>query len=274
MADPTQIRQLIVNLCTNAADAVGNQKGAIEVSLKPVVLGPENMGGVKNLEPGPYLELTVTDSGPGMEQKVKDRVFDPFFTTKAAGEGMGMGLAVIHGIVKACGGDIQVESEPGEGTSFHLFFPCLELDETEKPKEKAPLPLTESIPCGNERLLFVDDENMLVDVHREILERLGYDVVTAANGFEALEVFSADPARVDLAIVDYAMPGMTGVELSRKLLKIRAELPIILCTGLTKTTICQEAMAVGIKEFIMKPIIMKDLAAVIRDVLEKKNKEE
>jgi CheY-like chemotaxis protein len=206
-----------------------------------------------------------------MEQKVKERIFDPFFTTKATGEGIGMGLAVIHGIVQTCGGDIQVESKPGKGTAFHLFFPCIDFEKKE-PQKRIELTITEPIPGGNERLLFVDDEQMVVEVHQEILEVLGYNVVAVRSGFEALELFNDDPEIFDLVITDHAMPGMTGIELSRKLLKIRTDIPIILCTGLTKTTISQEAKDAGISEFVMKPIIMKDLAVLIRDVLKRGNK--
>jgi len=271
LAEPNQIRQLIVNLCTNATQAIGEQNGLVEVNLKKVVLEPGSMTGLKNLDPGVYMRLTVSDTGHGMEQKVKERVFDPFFTTKATGEGLGMGLAVIHGIVKTCGGDIQVESKPGKGTAFHLFFPCIDFEKKEPQKAKQ-LKIKEPIPGGNERLLFVDDEQMLVEVHQEILERLGYNVMAVRSGFEALELFNEDPEIFDLVITDHAMPGMTGIELSRKLLKIRADIPIILCTGLTKTTICQEAKDAGISELVMKPIIMKDLDALIRDVLKRNNK--
>ncbi len=271
LAEPNQIRQLIVNLCTNAAQAIGKENGKVEVSLKKVILGPGNMSGLKNLEPGVYMRLTVSDTGPGMEPKVKERIFDPFFTTKATGEGMGMGLPVIHGIVKTCGGDIQVESKPGQGTVFHLYFPCIDFEKKESQKTK-PFTITAPVPGGNERLLFVDDEHMLVEVHQEILERLGYQVMAARSGLEALEVFNDDPEIVDLVITDHAMPGMTGIELARKLLKIRPTIPIILCTGLTKTTIGQEAKDAGISAFVMKPIIMKDLAVLIRDVLKKSNK--
>lgn len=271
LAEPNQIRQLIVNLCKNATHAIGKQNGVVRVSLKKVVLGPGSMTGLKNLEPGVYIRLTVADTGHGMEQKVKERIFDPFFTTKATGEGIGMGLAVIHGIVKTCGGDVQVESKPGKGTAFHLFFPCIDFEKKE-PQKREQLTITAPIPGGNERLLFVDDEQMLLEVHQEILERLGYNVMTVRSGIEALELFNDDPELFDLVITDHAMPGMTGIELSRKLLKIRPEIPIILCTGLSKSTISQEAKDAGISEFVMKPIIMKDLAALIRDVLKRNNK--
>lgn len=270
LAEPNQIRQLIVNLCKNATHAIGKQNGVVGVDLKKVVLAPGNMTGLKNLEPGLYMKLTVSDTGHGIERKVKERIFDPFFTTKATGEGMGMGLPVIHGIVKTCGGDIQVESRPGKGTAFHLFFPCIDFEKKE-PRKRKELTITEPIPGGNERLLFVDDEQMLVEVHQEILERLGYNVIAVRSGIEALELFNDDPEIFDLVITDHAMPGMTGIELSRKLLRIRADIPIILCTGLTKTTIAQEAKDAGISEFVMKPIIMKDLAVLIRDVLKRNN---
>ena len=271
LAEPNQIRQLIVNLCTNATQAIGKQNGLVEVSLKKIVLGPGNMTGLKNLDPGVYMRLTVSDTGHGMEQKVKERVFDPFFTTKSTGEGLGMGLPVIHGIVKTCGGDIQVESKPGKGTVFHLFFPCIDFEKKE-PQKSQQLTIEEPRPGGNERLLFVDDEQLLVEVHQEILERLGYNVMAVRSGFEALALFTEDPEIFDLVITDHAMPGMTGIELSRKLFKIRADIPVILCTGLTKATVCQEAKDAGISDIVMKPIIMKNLDALIRDVLKRNNK--
>jgi len=270
LAEPNQIRQLIVNLCKNATHAIGTQNGVVGVDLKKVVLAPGNITGLKNLEPGLYMKLMVSDTGHGIERKVKERIFDPFFTTKATGEGMGMGLAVIHGIVKTCGGDIQVESRPGKGTAFHLYFPCIDFEKKEPQKTKE-LTIKVPIPGGNERLLFVDDEQMLVEVHQEILERLGYNVIAVRSGIEALDLFNDDPEIFDLVITDHAMPGMTGIELSRKLLRIRADIPIILCTGLTKTTIAQEAKDAGISEFVMKPIIMKDMAVLIRDVLKRNN---
>ena len=272
LADPSQIRQLIVNFCTNAFYAIGNQKGVIEISLKKIEIGEESIGDLKNLEPGPYLKLTVKDSGHGIEHKVKERIFDPFFTTRHTGEGTGMGLAVILGIIKTCGGDIQVESEPGKGTGFHLFFPCLNIEE--KPREISHFHAALPITSPSERLLFVDDEKMLVEVQQQMLERLGYHVITATSAPEALDLFSADPEIFDLVITDHAMPGMTGIDLTRKILDIRPDVPVILCTGLTKATIHQEAKAAGIAELIMKPIIMKDLAGLIREVLDKHYKDQ
>jgi len=271
LAEPSQIRQLIVNFCTNAFYAIGNQKGVIEISLKRIEIGEEGFKDLKNLDSGPYLKLTVKDTGHGMDNKTKERIFDPFFTTRATGGGTGMGLAVILGIIKTCGGDILVESEPGKGTGFHLFLPRLNIEhDYEEMYLNQPPPSDTSF---NKRLLFVDDEKMVLDVHRQMLERLGYHVTAVSDVYEALEVFSHDPEIFDLVITDHAMPGMTGIGLAKKILDIRPDIPIILCTGLTKPTINQEAKDAGITDFIMKPIVMKDLATTIKKVFDK-NKQE
>jgi signal transduction histidine kinase/ActR/RegA family two-component response regulator len=271
MADPTRIRQVMMNLYANAAYAMQETGGVLDVRLEKVVLGAKNMNGFKDIAPGSYLKLTVKDTGRGMSQDAAGRIFDPYFTTKAAGEGTGIGISVIPEIVKKHGGDIQVESEPGKGTAFHLYLPCAE----QEPEEDA-VP-AQPIPGGKERILFVDDEQVLVYMQQEVLERLGYDVVAVSNSSEALEIFNDDPEIFDLVITDQSMPGLTGIRLSTELLRIRPDIPIILCTGFSETITREIALKAGVKEFIMKPLIKREIAAVIRHVLEnqiKKNNSE
>jgi signal transduction histidine kinase/ActR/RegA family two-component response regulator len=266
MADPTRIRQVIMNLYANATYAMQETGGVLDVRLEKVVLGAKDMNGFKDIAPGTYLKLTIKDSGCGMSQDVVERIFDPYFTAKAAGESTGMGLSAIHEIVKKHGGDILVESEPGKGTAFYLYLP-----RTEQEPEEDAVPL-QPIPGGKERILFVDDEQVLVYMQQEVLERLGYDVVAVSNSSEALEIFNNDPEIFDLVITDQSMPGLTGIQLSTELLKIRPDIPIILCTGFSETVTREIALKAGVKEFIMKPLIKREIAAVIRHVLEKQRK--
>lgn len=266
-ADPTQIRQVMMHLCANASHAMRFKGGIIDVSLKAVELGRSDLGILKGLEPGPYIKLSVSDTGHGMEPGVVERIFDPYFTTKATGEGSGMGLAVIHGIVKNHGGDIMVETQPGKGTTFVLYFPRLNV--SPQPERKPLLKL----PGGKEWILFVDDERMLVYMQQEILERLGYHVVAVSNVFEALDIFSSDPEIFDLVITDQMMPGLTGIQLAQEFLRIRPDIPIILCTGFSESVTRQDALKIGIKEFIMKPVITREIAGIIRNVLDNSGKE-
>ena len=177
------------------------------------------------LNDGPHVRLTVTDTGCGMDSETLAHIFDPYFTTKEVGEGTGLGLSVVHGIVKTHGGTITVESEPGKGTTFHVYFPVIENDAETQEEDEEPL------PTGNERILFVDDEQVLLHVAEEMLKQLGYDVVTQKSSVEALELFRAEPDRFDLVITDMTMPKMTGDQLARELMKIRSDIPIILYTG-------------------------------------------
>lgn len=270
MADPTQIRRVMTNLCANASQAMQENGGVLDISLKRVEL-PIGGGAVskelKDLPPGSYLRLSVTDTGPGIAEDIADRIFDPYFTTRITGDGSGMGLAVILGIIKNYGGDIEVKSESGKGASFHLYLPLV----TETAVAGKGV---EQVQKGKERILFVDDEEMLVYMQQEILERLGYDVVAVSNSSEALDIFKEDPEIFDLVITDQSMPGMTGIRLAKELMKIKPEIPIILCTGFSESVTRQDALASGIKEFIMKPVIKREIAGVIRKVLNRKEMEE
>ena len=260
LADPTQFHQLLINLCTNAAQAMLN-KGTLEISLAEVDIGEDDLANQIDRQPGKYIRLGVSDTGEGIKPDIIDKIFDPFFTTRKVGQGTGMGLSVVHGIIESHGGFITVESKPAKGTTFFLFFPKTE----EVPIEKTDI--KESLPTGNERILFVDDEKALVEIGREMLEHLGYSVTTFTDGAEALETFKSEPKGFNLVITDMTMPGLTGVELSLELLKINPDIPIMLCTGYSSLISKENADKVGIREFVMKPFDISQLANTVRKVL-------
>jgi len=263
-ADPTQLHQVIMNLCTNAYQAMEERGGTLSIGLERTVLTEDDLQDESSLIPGPYAQLTVTDTGPGIDPVVQRQVFDPYFTTKEVGKGTGMGLAVVHGIVKNHGGMIRLDSKLGVGTSFNLFFP--ELSEVEKETKETILP----IPTGNERILLIDDEASLADMGKQLLERLGYSVTATTNSIDALEMFKAQPDQFDLVVTDQTMPGMTGADLARAIFDIRQDMPIILCTGYSNTISEEKALYMGIRGFVMKPMLKKDIAPLIRRVLDGK----
>jgi len=263
LADPTQIHQVIMNLCTNAAHALRSEGEHLEIELSDVALGGSFIDQHPYLSPGMYIKLRVSDTGHGMEKAILERIFDPFFTTKERGEGTGMGLAVVVGIIKSHGGTITVDSEIGKGSTFNVFLPIIQQDIEQEVRTKAP------IPTGNERILFIDDEKALVDLGQQILQRLGYEVAIRTSSVEALELFMEQPDKFDLVITDMTMPNMTGDELAGKLMNIRADIPVILCTGYSERISKERARDLGIKEFILKPIVMRELAKTVRDVLDK-----
>jgi len=217
-----------------------------------------------DIQPGSFIRLTISDTGHGMTPEVMSQIFDPFFTTKEKDEGTGLGLSVVHGIVKNCGGTITVYSEPGKGSTFHLYFPIIESKVEEKHQEYT------IIPPGSERILFVDDEKAINDIIKKILTSLGYTVETRTSSIEALELFKAMPHKFDLVITDMTMPQMTGDVLAQRLMKIRHDLPIILCTGFSEKITKEKAQAIGIKAFLMKPLLKDETAHTIRRVLDKK----
>ena len=264
LADATQIHQVLMNLCTNAAHAMGERGGILEVNLANVELGSDFTSRYPDIDPGPYLRLTVSDTGHGMHPSIMERIFNPFFTTKERGEGTGMGLAVVHGIVKGYGGTITVFSEPGEGSTFHIYLPLI--DREVEPEAR----IGEPIPTGNEHILFIDDERAIVDVGKQILERLGYDVVTITSSTAALELFRAQSDKFDLVITDMTMPNMTGEELARELMNIRPDIPIILCSGYSKKITEVKTKDIGIRAFVVKPILKREIAETIRRVLDEK----
>ena len=265
LAASTQIHQVVMNLATNAYQAMQEKKGLLELTLMEEEIGFDNS--VPDLPPGTYLKLTVSDTGHGMNSEVMEKIFDPYFSTKGPGEGTGMGLAVVHGIVKSHGGNITVYSKVGEGTTFHVYLPLIETRPVE-PKT-VPAGLT---PTGTEHILFVDDEEPIVLMIQKILERLGYQVTSRTSSVEALEAFKAKPDEYDLVITDMTMPNMTGVELAPRLREIRSDIPIIMCTGFSETIDEDRAKNMGIPAYIMKPFLIDEIAKTIRKVLEKVNK--
>lgn len=265
LADPTQIHQVLMNLCSNAAYAMREKGGVLGVSLVDADIDSDGADpSYPDLHPGAYLKLTVSDTGHGIDRAIMERIFDPFFTSKKPGEGTGMGLAVVHGIVKSYGGAIVVDSEPGKGSRFDVFLPRIEGDFFPEADSAAPM------PTGKERILFVDDEEDLVDMVQQMLERLGYSVAAKTNSLEALELFKAQPDQFALVITDQTMPHMTGADLAKELMRIRPDIPIILCTGFSEVISAEEAKALGIREFVMKPFATREIAEITRRVLDGK----
>jgi PAS domain S-box-containing protein len=264
IANPTQIHQVMLNLCTNAHHAMRENGGTLEIRLDDIELTPQESKHVPDLKSGSYVCLTISDTGHGMTKDMLDRIFEPYFTTKPEGEGTGMGLSVVHGIVKSHGGDIVVESEPGKGSIFKVFFPrTLELDTKKvEPKRFAPL------PRGNERILIVDDEKTVTDVMEQMLVDLGYHVTSHNNSLEALEFFSLSPFSFDLVISDMTMPKMTGAKLIGEIHRVRPDIPVIMATGNRKEINPEQAESFGIRFFLLKPPSIKDLARAVRDVLD------
>jgi CheY-like chemotaxis protein len=257
LADPTQMHQVIINLCANAAHAMRDKGGLLDISVKPVNLDAKAAAQFHGLSPGPHIRLSVKDSGHGMDRDTMEKIFDPFFTTKKMEEGTGMGLAVVHGIIKAHKGAITVQSRVDKGSEFQIYLPRVEATELPGSTEA---PVAEN---GQERLLFVDDEEWLVDMWKEILESLGYRMTVTTRPLEALEMFKKNPQDFDLVIADQTMPQMTGLELAQELLALRAELPIILVTGFSQVVTPEKAKAAGVREYIMKPLSISELTNAI-----------
>ncbi|MCK5206218.1 MAG: response regulator, partial [Desulfobacterales bacterium] len=260
-ADPTQIHQVLMNLCTNAAHAIDEKDGVLEISLSNIELDQNAAARHPELKPGPHLKLSVRDTGHGIHPEAQERIFEPYFTTKVKGEGTGLGLAVVQGIIKSQNGAITVESEVGKGSTFHVYLPIIQRNVTVDEVESTALPM------GHERILLVDDEQPLVEIGKQMLERLGYTVAARTSSIEALELFKVQPNRFDLVITDIVMPNMTGEKLAEKLLEIRADIPVVLCTGYSEKFTRQQASEIGARSFLMKPLVMQDLASTVRQAL-------
>ncbi len=262
LGDSTQITQVIMNLCTNAEHAMQDKGGALRVGLSAIDIDRDMATADTNLHPGPYVLLSISDTGAGIEKEIQDRLFEPFFTTKARGEGTGMGLSVVHGIVASHGGAITVYSDPGVGSEFKVYLPRIiaaseEANETLKVKAAG----------GTERILIVDDEVSIVSIMKKTLERLGYQVHSANNPLEALELFRESPESYDIVLTDQTMPNMTGVELAENIMSIRSDIPIVLMTGFSRTMNEDKAKEKGVREVLMKPVTKSDLSEVIRRAL-------
>jgi PAS domain S-box-containing protein len=262
LADPTQIHQILMNLSTNAYHAMETTGGELSVSLNTAFINSQEEQILFHLPPGEYVELKVSDNGEGISPDVIDKIFDPYFTTKGIGKGTGLGLAIIHGIVKDYCGTITVESQLGKGSTFIILIPVFEEDKVFEENEQ------DIIPGGEERLLVVDDEKLLAKLYKKILEKMGYNVTVLNSSIEALSLFQSTPYDYDLVITDQTMPDMTGVELSKRMLEIRPDIPIILLTGFSNLIDENSALKMGIKEFALKPLNKSEIAQLIRKVLE------
>ncbi|MGD8298607.1 MAG: CHASE2 domain-containing protein, partial [Desulfobacterales bacterium] len=264
--DPSQMHQIIMNLCANAKHAMQQNGSVLTVEMKDLDIGPhaEILVQEPGLQPGPYIRLAVKDTGHGMTPEVLKRIFEPYFTTKEKGVGTGLGLAMVHGITKNCGGTVILESKVGKGTSIYVYLPRTNTDQAHKKTKVGTM--AQPAPTGAERILFVDDEPELVALSREILERLGYQVVTKNNGMDALQEFREGPNHFDVVVTDMTMPKMTGERLAHELIGIRPDIPIILCTGFNEQINEQKAKAIGIKAFLMKPLTINQLAKTVRAV--------
>ncbi|MBI5590729.1 MAG: PAS domain S-box protein [Deltaproteobacteria bacterium] len=265
LVDPTQIHQVLLNLCTNSAHAMRETGGVLEIKYSLIEFSSGNLAMPSDLSPGCYVELTVSDTGHGMSKDVMERIFEPYFTTKIQEEGTGLGLSVVHGIVKKHAGGITVTSVPGKGSIFHVFLPKWQGSPVE-PEQKIHAPLQR----GTESILLIDDEQELLEAVCQMLERLGYTVAPESSGVEALEAFRVRPDAFDLVITDQTMPKMTGIELSKQLMAIRPDLPVILCTGFSDGLTPEKCKASGIHALVMKPVVMNRIAGTIREVLDGK----
>ncbi|MBU1567976.1 MAG: PAS domain-containing protein [Proteobacteria bacterium] len=261
LGNTTQVHQIIMNLCTNAYHAMENSGGILRVSVNMTSILPSTSPEHQTIPPGEYVKLTVSDTGSGIGPDIIDKIFDPYFTTKEVGKGSGMGLSIAHGIINSYGGGITVKSAVGQGSTFSVYFPVIE----EKVLEPEEVKETRG---GNERILLVDDEEMIVEMGQDVLGQLGYQVTTYQSSVEALSAFTAEPSQFDLVITDQAMPDLNGVNMAQQMLQIRPDLPIILCTGFSNLINESSAKAIGIREFAYKPLTSQSIVQLIRKVLE------
>jgi len=262
LADSTQINQVMINLCTNAAHAMEHTGGVITIDVENIYLDQFSPADYTDLPSGRYVKLMVSDSGTGIDPEIVDRIFDPYFTTKELGKGTGIGLSVVHGIVKSHSGTISVDSKFGKGTTFSILFPLAEEAAVVEPES------ADNFPTGNESILILDDEKSMVDIGRKRLERFGYQVEARTNPLEALELFRADPGQFDLVITDMTMPHITGDKFVKEILKIRPNIPTILCTGFSEKIDEKKAREIGILGYIEKPFDKGKLSRLVREVLD------
>jgi signal transduction histidine kinase/CheY-like chemotaxis protein len=267
LADLTQIHQVIMNLCTNAYHAMRENEagGVLGVSLREKEIGPDELAAELQISPGRYLVLEVSDTGCGMSKSILERIFDPYFTTKKSGEGTGLGLSIVHGIVASHGGRISVYSEPGQGSTFRVYLPAVKPVEAKVAKGEA-----EMVRGGSELVMLVDDEPEILCLLQKMLQGYGYRVAPYTTAEAALQAFRAEPRRYDLIITDMTMPQMTGAQLVPELLKIRADIPVILCTGFSELINEEKAKSIGVKKYLMKPVPTSELAQAVREALDER----
>jgi len=263
LGDPTQIHRLVMNLCTNAVQAMRHGGGVLEVGLRQRLLSDADMIAIRGLSSRGCAELWVRDTGCGMDEKTKARIFEPYFTTRTKGEGTGLGLATVGNIVRSHAGAIQVTSEPGQGATFSVLLPLCE-----SANLPAPLQVHADAPSGTERILFIDDEAPIAEASRKALSRLGYQVTCFTNPESALEAFDNPSAGFDLVVTDLSMPGMNGAQLARRIRERRPQTRIIVCTGLNEDTYQADLGAIKIQRTLIKPLLSSELAVAIREVLD------
>jgi len=264
LADPTQIHQIIMNLCTNAYHAMRETGGELSVTLSVVhITAQDALLAHQELVPGQYVKLEVADSGHGIDPQIIEKIFNPYFTTKPKGEGTGLGLSVVHGIVKTYGGQIKAYSELEQGTTIQVYFPRIDMDEDVQTSETQ-----NSLPRGNERIIIVDDDELLLEIMTIALKKLGYEVISSNSSQEAFDIFQTDPQSFDLIITDMTMPHMTGLELTEKIFGVRPHMPIVMCTGFSELISKEKANALGIKRFLTKPVLRTAMAKTVREVLD------
>lgn len=263
LSDATQIHQIVMNLCTNAYHAMRETGGTLLISLEEMEVTADDLLLGVVVTHGNYLHLQVSDTGSGIDEEIRGKIFEPYFTTKKVGEGTGLGLAVVHGIVQNHAGHISVSSELGQGTTFHVYLPVVESTAADPDVVATP-----SILLGKgAHILFVDDEIVLVELAKEIFSKYGYRISTFSDPIQALESFKTEPDQYDLLVTDMSMPHMTGDSLAREVLQIRPDFPVILCTGYSEKIDKEAALALGIKEYIQKPLIMSKLVQCVHQIL-------
>ena len=262
LCNSTMVQQILMNLCTNAAHAMKDTGGILTVRLLEIDIQEDGISNLPDLPPGPYVHLTIGDTGPGIESGNLGRIFDPYFTTKDKGEGTGLGLSVVHGIAQSLKGTVEVDSDPGKGTEFNVYLPRV-IGKSDMAADQPQV-----LSTGNERILLVDDEDALATMGRSMLDRLGYKVTVETDSYEALETFKAQPIEYDLIISDKTMPRLTGFDLAEEIKKIRPDVPFIICTGYSDEIEADKAARLGINRLIVKPLSMDDLAKAVRSVLD------
>lgn len=267
MATTAQLHEVFMNLCTNAIHAMSESGGELHLSMAAVKLNPEFVSQYAEAEPGRYLRVMIQDTGCGLSSEQKEHIFEPYFTTKPHGKGTGMGLAVVHSIVTANGGIITVDSREGEGSTFSVFFRLVE--ETVRPDSPA-FTKAEALPEGSEHLLFVDDKKQLCEIGKNLLEHLGYSVVTATSAEQALNIVTRQPEGFDLVLTDLVMPGMTGDHLARELYRMQPGLPVIIFAGHDEQDLAVDTANTAVSEFLAKPYIVADVAVAVRRALERR----
>ncbi len=261
--DPTKLHQIIVNLCTNALKALDDEKGVIEIHLRRRQLSADDLRTQEEVRPGPFVELLVRDNGCGMSKTTKQHMFEPYFTTREVGQGTGLGLSIVYGLARNMGGIVRVHSQPGVGSEFRVLFPVLPAA-----SERDTVPIIADLPMGTERIMVVDDEKMIAELQKALLEKQGYKVTALTSSNAALKLFSSDPEAFDLLLTDQTMPEISGHELAAKFLARRPDFPVILCTGYSSIISKQQALNMGIKFYVHKPVLRCDLVRFVRDVLD------